>query len=197
MSLRYFLSLRIPPGQGGIPPVPTTPPPRNVITIDWNALTEPRLPSYVPFQIIVEVCGRNIPNTIIDEGASVSILSLNAWQALGSPQLASVTQNLLDFNRRVSQPLGILPQFPVTLGGKMVYIDVMVVHDPLDFNFLLGRDYVYAMKYFVSTLFRVMCFPHNGHIVTIDQLSFIGPHMMVNHQSSLNGPYMPASSAPS
>jgi hypothetical protein len=72
----------------------------------------------------------------------------------------------------------------------------MVVHDPLDFNFLLGRDYVYAMKYFVSTLFRVMCFPHNGSIVTIDQLSFIGPHMMVNHQSSLNGPYMPASSTP-
>jgi hypothetical protein len=81
-------------GQGGIPPIPMTPPPRNVITIDWNDLTEPCLPSYAPFQIIVEVCGRNIPNTIIDEGASVSILSLNAWQALGSPQLASVTQNL-------------------------------------------------------------------------------------------------------
>jgi hypothetical protein len=30
--------------------------------------------------------------------------------------------------------------------------------------------------------------------VTIDQLLFIDPHMMVNHQSSLNGPYMPASS---
>jgi hypothetical protein len=40
----------------------------------------------------------------------------------------------------------------------------------------------------------VMCFPHNGHIVTIDQLSFIGPHMMVNHPSSLDGPYMLASS---
>jgi hypothetical protein len=79
----------------------------------------------------------------------------------------------------------------------MVYIDVMVVHDPLDFNFLLGKDYVYAMKYFVSTLFQVMCFPHNGNIVTIDQLSFIGPHMMVNHQYSLNGPYMPTSSTPS
>jgi hypothetical protein len=53
--------------QGGIPPFPMTPPPSNVITIDWNALTEPRLPSYMPFQIIVQVCGRNIPNTIIDE----------------------------------------------------------------------------------------------------------------------------------
>jgi hypothetical protein len=90
----------------------------------------------------------------------------------------SVTQNLLDFNRRASEPLGILPQLPVTLGGKIVYIDVMVVQGPLDFNFLLGRDYVYAMKVVVSTLFRVMSFPHNGNIVTIDQLSFIGPHMM-------------------
>jgi len=105
------------------------------------------------FQIVVQVCGRNIPNTIIDEGAYVIIVSLNAWQALGSPQLASVTHNLFPFNRRVSQPLGILPQFPVTLGAKMVYIDVMVVHEPLDFNLLLGRDYVYNMKVVVSTVF--------------------------------------------
>jgi hypothetical protein len=108
-----------------------------------------------------------------------------------------VTHNLLDFNRRVTQPLGILPQFPVTLGGKIVFIDVMVVHDPLDFNFLLGRDYVYAMKVVVSMVFRLMCFPHNGNMVTIDQLSFIGPHMMANHPTSLNGPYMPVTSTPS
>ena len=62
----------------------------------------------------------------------------------------------------------------------MVYIDVMVVHDPLDFNLLLEEDYVYAMQDFVSTLFRVMCFPHNGNIVTIDHISFIFPHMMCN-----------------
>jgi hypothetical protein len=132
----------------------------------------------MPFQIVVQVYGRNIPNTIIDGGAFVSILSSNSWKALGSPHLAPVTHNLLAFNRRVSQPLGILPQFHVTLGGEMVYIDVMVVHDPLDFNFLLGQEYVYAMNSLVSTLFRVMCFPQNGNIVTIDQLSFIGPYMM-------------------
>jgi hypothetical protein len=79
-----------------------------VIRIDWNTLTKPRLPSYAPFQIAVQVCGRHIPNTIIDEGAYVSILSLNTWKALGSPQLALVTQNLLAFNIRVSQPLVIL-----------------------------------------------------------------------------------------
>jgi hypothetical protein len=82
-----------------------------------------------------------------------------------------MTQNLLTFDRRVSQPLGILPQFLVTLGGKMVYVYVMVVHDPLDFNLLLKKYYVYIMRDFFSTLFQVMGFPHNRNIVMINQLS--------------------------
>ena len=63
----------------------------------------------------------------------------------------------------------------------------MVVKGPLDFNLLLGCDYVYAMKYVVSTLFR-MYFPHDGKIVTNDQLSFIKPDYRVtpSHQTSLN-----------
>jgi hypothetical protein len=121
------------------------------------------------------VCGRDVPQTLIDEGSSVSILSSFAWQALGCPPLASITQNLLAFNRRTSQPLGTLPHFPITLGGKTVFIDVMVVQDPLDFSLLLGRDNVYAMKAIVSTLFHVISFPHDGCIVTVDQLSFIDP----------------------
>jgi hypothetical protein len=178
---------------GGIPPSPVKPPPSNeTILFYWGALTRPRLPSHIPFQITVQVCGRDVPQTLIDEGASVSILSYVAWYALGCPQLAPVTQNLLAFNRRTSQPLGTLPQFPVTLGGKTVFIDVMVVRDPLDFALLLGRDYVYAMKAIVSTLFRVISFPHDGRIVTIDQLSFIGPDWI----TSLNGSYMQTVSPP-
>jgi hypothetical protein len=42
------------------------------------------------------------------------------------------------------------------------------------------------MKAIVSTLFRVISFPHNGRIVTIDQLSFIGPDWV----TSLSGFYM-------
>jgi hypothetical protein len=129
---------------------------------------------------------------LIDEGASVSILSSVAWYALGCPQLEPVTQNLLAFNRRTSQPLGILPLFHVTLGGKTVFIDVIVVRDPLDFALLLGRDYVYAMKSIVSTLFRVISFPHNGRIVTIDKLSFID----LDWVTSLSGSYMQMVSPP-
>lgn len=153
---------------GGISPVSTEPPPSTeVFSFDWNRLTEPRLPSSIPFQIIVKAGGRDIHRTQVDEGASVSILSSTVWKALGSPQLAPITQNLNAFNRTISEPLGILPKFSITLEGKTVCIDLMVVRGPLDLNLLLGRDYVYAMKVVVSTLFRVMSFPHNGSIVTV------------------------------
>jgi hypothetical protein len=74
------------PGQGGTLPIPmATPSSNQMISINWNHLIEPRLPSYVPFQITVQVCDRNIPNTIIDEGAYVSILFVNALKDFGSP----------------------------------------------------------------------------------------------------------------
>jgi hypothetical protein len=56
----------------------------------------------------------------------------------------------------------------------------------LDFSLLLGRDYVYAMKATVSTLFCVISFPHDGWVVIVDQLSFIDPAWI----ASLNGSYM-------
>jgi len=75
-------------------------------------------------------------------------------------------------------------------------MDVMVIPGPLDFNLLLGRDYIYAMGALVSSLFRVVCFPHEGRIVTIDQLSFFGPDMAGGPPSSLPGFYPPVVSAP-
>ena len=41
-----------------------------------------------------------------------------------------------------------------------------------------------------------MCFPHEGRIVTIDQLSFLGPNMASSQPSSLNGPFVPMVSSP-
>ena len=41
---------------------------------------------------------------------------------------------------------------------------------------LLECDYVYAMNVGVSMLFQVMHSPHNGSIVTIDQLSYDNHH---------------------
>jgi hypothetical protein len=46
----------------GIPPSPVGPPPSNeTIHFDWGVLTGPRLPSYIPLQITVQVCGRDVP----------------------------------------------------------------------------------------------------------------------------------------
>ena len=85
----------------------------------------------------------------------------------------STTSQLLASYRRTSTSLGILSQKHITLGGNIVLVDFMVIEDPLEFNMLLGRDYVYVMQDVVSTLFRVMYFNHGKEIVTINQLDFL------------------------
>ena len=126
--------------------------------------------------------------TIIDEGASVSILSSTAWKALGSPSLLPEMRNLTGFDKGTSRPLGILPNVPITLRGKTVHMNVMVVQGPLDYNLLLGRDYIYCMGAIVSSLFRVMCFPHEGRVVKlVDQLSFPGSRIANSQIPTLNG----------
>jgi len=105
--------------------------------------------------------------TIIDEGASVSILSSIAWEVLGSPSLLPEMRNLIGFDKGTSRPLGILPNVPITLRTKIVYINLMVVQGPLDYNLLLGCDYMYSMGAIVSSLFIIMCFPHEGRVVKL------------------------------
>jgi hypothetical protein len=41
------------------------PPPSNeAIIFNWGALPEPCLPSYIPFQITIQVFGKDVPHTI-------------------------------------------------------------------------------------------------------------------------------------
>jgi hypothetical protein len=53
--------------------------------------------------------------------------------------------------------------------------EVEVVDAALDYNLLLRQSWTYAMQAVVATIFRVLLFPHEGRIVTIDQLSFSRP----------------------
>jgi hypothetical protein len=147
-----------------------------MVSFDWNDLVDPCLPSSAPFQILVDVNSTNIYRCIMDEGASTSILSSSVWKVLGSLELVSASHELLDFDKRPSEYLGVLPQFPISLGGKIVLVDVIVVQGLLDFSMLLGCDYVYVMNVVVSMLFRVMHFHHNGSILTIDQLEYDNCH---------------------
>jgi hypothetical protein len=72
----------------------------------------------------------------------------------------------------------------------------MVIQGPLEFDFLLGKDYVYAMKVFMSTLFRVMNLSHNQNIMTIHHFSFVGPDLTVEHPTPLNAPSIQVVSPP-
>jgi hypothetical protein len=80
---------------------------------------------------------------------------------------------LTAFDGHSFRPHGILPAFPVQLGGNMVEVEVDIVDAPLDYNLLLGHNWTYAMVVVVSSVFFTLCFPHQGDIVTIDQLSFV------------------------
>jgi hypothetical protein len=75
-----------------------------------------------------------------------------------------------------------------------VEVDIEVVDVPLNYNLLLGRNWTYAMNAVASSILHTLCFPHEGKIVTIDQLSFahaspdtlVGPSILVidNSQST-------------
>ena len=51
-------------------------------------------------------------------------------------------------------------------------VKVEVVDVPLDYNLLLGHKWIYAMKAIISSIFRVVYFPFEDHIVMLDQMSF-------------------------
>ena len=56
---------------------------------------------------------------------------------MGSPILVSTTSQL-EFDIRTCISFGILAQTHVTLGGKNVLVEFMVIEDPLEFNMLLA-----------------------------------------------------------
>jgi hypothetical protein len=113
------------------------------IMLDTTDL-KPRLPYNVTFQIVVahpmKIFTRNIFHTVVDEDASTCVMSLACWKAIGQPELSPSPTLLTAFNGRSFRPHGIIPSFPMQLGGKTVCIEVEVVDAPLDYNLLLGRS---------------------------------------------------------
>jgi len=133
---------------------------------------KPRLPYHVAFQIHVEYMKITITRTMIDEGDATCVMFLTYWKAIGFPTLSQSMTILTTFDRHLLQPLGILPAFPVQLGGKVVEVDVEVADAPLNYNLLPGHNWTYALTIVLSLIFRALCFPHKWKIVTIYQLSF-------------------------
>jgi hypothetical protein len=86
------------------------------------------------------------------------------------------------YDGRPSSPEGLFQNVPFKLEGKTILIDIEVIDAPLDYNILFGRSYMYVMKAVASSLFQTMMFPHNGKIVTIDQITNYEP----NHSSNID-----------
>jgi hypothetical protein len=132
----------------------------------------PRLPHQLAFQIQVIVENKNICRTVVDEGASTCVMFVTCWKAIGSPTLTKSHNTLKYFNGIGFKPYGVLSSLSIVLEGKAVTVEVEVFDAPLDYNLLLGHSWIDAMHAVISTLFRVICFPHQGKVVTVDQLAF-------------------------
>jgi hypothetical protein len=118
---------------------------------------KPCFPYHVAFQIVVahstKTFTRNIFRTVVDEGASTCVMSLACWKAIGQPELSPSPTLLTAFDGRSFRPHGIIPSFPMQLGGKTMCVEVEVVDAPIDYNLLLGRSWNYAMQAVVDTFF--------------------------------------------
>ena len=62
--------------------------PKNSNIIDFK-LDEfkTRLSHQLDFQLTTKITIKNIHHTILDEGASTSVMSLSCWRAIGSPKI--------------------------------------------------------------------------------------------------------------
>jgi len=88
----------------------------------------------VAFQIHVKYMNFTIKRTVIDKGASTSVMSLACWKSIGSPPLSQSMTILMTFNGCSFRPHGILPSFSVHLCGKNMEVEVKVVDATLDYN---------------------------------------------------------------
>jgi hypothetical protein len=146
--------------------------PSDVNTIAFDLETHlTSLPRQLTFQIQVIVRQNIIFRIFIDEGALACVMSLNYWKDIGS-SINQSPNTLKSFDDRGFKPFGVLNALPIELEGKIVTVELEFVDAPLDYNLLLGRSWIYTMFVAVSTLFRVLRFPHQEKIVMVDQLAY-------------------------
>jgi hypothetical protein len=126
------------------------------IMLDTTDL-KPCLPYHVGFQIVVahpmKIVTQNIFCTVVDKGASTCIMLLACSKAIGQTSLSPSPTLLTVFDDHSFRPHGIVPSFPVQLGGKTVCVEVEVVDAPLNYNLLLGQIWTYVMQVVVAKVF--------------------------------------------
>ena len=93
---------------------------------------EPRMPSFVAFQVPVTIQNSVIHRCIINEGESTCVMPTFVWQKLGSPTLQPSTTALHAYNGQATQLQGVLMNVPIKLAKKIVLIDIEVVNTQID-----------------------------------------------------------------
>ena len=121
---------------GGIDPTDS-----NLVVFNHTAYV-PQLPVELAFSIQLNVLNQVVHRTILDEGASTCIMSLNCWKSLGLPHLSQSPTTLKDFDGRTYRPCGIINNLHVEIGGEIVNVQVEVVDGPLNYN---SEDHGYML----------------------------------------------------
>jgi len=78
------------------------------------------------------------------------------------------------------QPHGIIIALPIKLGGNILFVSIEVFNTPLEYNMLLRCTWFYEMTAFFSSVFRLLHFPHQGKIITINKLMLYTPDLGSN-----------------
>lgn len=107
----------------------------SLITFDLENCV-PRLPHQIAFLIQFIIKGKMIHWIFIDEGASTCIMFVSCWKSIGSQPLNQPPNTLEAFDGKGSCP--ILTNFPITLEGKTIELEVEVVDANLNYNLLIG-----------------------------------------------------------
>ena len=68
---------------------------------------------------------------MVDKGSSTCAMSLECWKAIVHLGLSPSPTLLMAFEGQSFKPHGIIPYFPMQLGGKTMCVEVEVVDAPL------------------------------------------------------------------
>ena len=99
-------------------------------------------------------------------------MPFKCWKELGSPSLVQSHTVQKSFDVHSFSPHRLIISCPIDWGGKIVTMDVEVVDAPIDYNFLLGCNWIHALMAIVSLVSRVVQFLHWWNIVMIKQLDY-------------------------
>ena len=87
----------------------------NVITFKLDDF-KTQLSHQLDFQISTKIARKTIRHTVLDKGASTSVMSLSCWRAIVSPEINRSPTIRKALDGHGFQPYGLLPAIHVELG---------------------------------------------------------------------------------